>query len=117
GAAVTARLAPDRCAAVRARADEPLVVLGSAGSGKTTVAVHRLARLAAAEPEHVPLSRARVVVPEEGLSRLAARLLAPLGGGAAKVQTLDTSFLELGRRVFGPLPRIVDGPPALVTAL
>jgi DNA helicase IV len=114
---VTALLDADQYAAVRAPADEPLVVLGSAGSGKTTVALHRLARLAAAEPERVPLSRARVVVPEEGLSRLAARLLAPLGGGAAKVQTLDAAFLELGRRVFGPLPRIVDDPPALVTAL
>ncbi|HEY3585548.1 MAG TPA: ATP-binding domain-containing protein, partial [Myxococcaceae bacterium] len=114
---VTALLDADQYAAVRAPADEPLMVLGSAGSGKTTVALHRLARLAAAEPERVPLSRARVVVPEEGLSRLAARLLAPLGGGAAKVQTLDAAFLELGRRVFGPLPRIVDDPPALVTAL
>ena len=114
---VTALLDADQYAAVRAPADEPLVVLGSAGSGKTTVALHRLARLAAAEPERVPLSRARVVVPEEGLSRLAARLLAPLGGGAAKVQTLDAAFLELGRRVFGPLPRIVDDPPALVTSL
>jgi len=114
---VTALLDADQYAAVRAPADEPLVVLGSAGSGKTTVALHRLARLAAAEPERVPLSRARVVVPEEGLSRLAARLLAPLGGGAAKVQTLDAAFLELGRRVLGPLPRIVDDPPALVTAV
>ena len=102
---------------MRAPADEPLVVLGSAGSGKTTVALHRLARLVAAEPERVPLSRARVVVPEEGLARLAARLLAPLGGGAAKVQTLDAAFLELARRVFGTLPRIVDDPPALVTAV
>ena len=114
---VTALLDADQYAAVRAPADEPLVVLGSAGSGKTTVALHRLARLAAAEPERVPLSRTRVVVPEEGLARLSARLLAPLGGGAARVQTLDAAFLELARRVFGPLPRIVDDPPALVTAV
>jgi DNA helicase-2/ATP-dependent DNA helicase PcrA len=114
---VTALLDADQYAAVRAPADEPLVVLGSAGSGKTTVALHRLARLAAAEPERVSLARSRVVVPEEGLARLSARLLAPLGGGAARVQTLDAAFHELGRRVLGPLPRIVDDPPALVTAL
>ncbi|MGZ3444119.1 MAG: ATP-binding domain-containing protein [Myxococcaceae bacterium] len=114
---VTALLDAEQYAAVRAPADEPLVVLGSAGSGKTTVALHRLARLAAAEPERVPLGRARVVVPEEGLARLSARLLAPLGGGAARVQTLDAAFLELARRAFGPLPRIVDDPPALVTAV
>ncbi|MGZ3479854.1 MAG: ATP-binding domain-containing protein, partial [Myxococcaceae bacterium] len=114
---VTALLDAEQYAAVRAPADEPLVVLGSAGSGKTTVALHRLARLAAAEPERVPLGRARVVVPEEGLARLSARLLAPLGGGAARVKTLDAAFLELARRAFGPLPRIVDDPPALVTAV
>jgi DNA helicase IV len=114
---VTALLDPDQYAAVRAPADEPLLVLGSAGSGKTTVALHRLARLAAAEPERVPLGRARVVVPEEGLARLSARLLAPLGGGATRVQTLDAAFLELGRRVFGQLPRIVEDPPALVSSV
>src|SRR5262249_26041981 len=114
---VTALLDADQYAAVRAPADEPLVVLGSAGSGKTTVALHRLARLVAAEPERVPLSRARVVVPEEGLSRLAARLLAPLGRGAAQVPKLGAAFRELGGRVLGPLPRIIDDPPALVTAV
>src|SRR5262249_4293785 len=114
---VTALLDADQYAAVRAPADEPLVVLGSAGSGKTTVALHRLARLAAAEPERVPLSRARVVVQEEGLSRLAARLLAPLGGGGARVPTLAAAFPVLGRRVFRPLPPLLDDPPALVIAL
>jgi len=116
-AEVTALLDADQYAAVRAPSGEPLVVLGSAGSGKTTVALHRLAYLAAAEPERVPLGRSRVVVPEEGLARLSSRLLAPLGGGAARVQTLDAAFLELGRRVFGPLPRILEETPALVIAL
>jgi DNA helicase IV len=114
---VTALLDPQQYTAVTAPGDEPLLILGSAGSGKTTVALHRLARLAAAEPETTPLDRARVVVPEEGLARLSARLLAPLGGAAASVRTLDAAFLELGRRVFGNLPRIVDDPPALVSSL
>ena len=42
---------------------------------------------------------------------------APLGGGAASVQTLDAAFLDLARRVFGGLPRIVHDPPALVSSL
>jgi DNA helicase II / ATP-dependent DNA helicase PcrA len=111
---VTALLDPEQYAAVSAPADQSLLVLGSAGSGKTTVALHRLARLAADVDHPVSLGRARVVVPEEGLARLSARLLAPLGSGEARVQTLDTAFLDLARRVFGPLPRIVHDAPALV---
>ncbi len=81
---VTALLDADQYAAVRAPADEPLVVLGSAGSGKTTVALHRLARLAAAEPERVPLSRARVVVPEEGLWPVSRRGCSRRSAGARR---------------------------------
>ena len=114
---VTALLDPQQYAAVTAPGEEPLLILGNAGSGKTTVALHRLARLAAAEPDTTPLDRARVVVPEEGLARLSARLLAPLGGAAASVRTLDAAFVELARRAFGNLPRIVDDPPALVSSL
>src|SRR5262249_60137065 len=114
---VTALLDADQYAAVRAPADEPLVVLGSAGSGKTTVALHRLARLVAAEPERVPLSRARVVVPEEGLSRLAARLLAPPGAGGAKARPRATPSLGSGLRVSAPSRATWAAPPARVPAL
>jgi DNA helicase IV len=47
---VTALLDAEQFAAVSAPPEEPLLVLGSAGSGKTTVALHRLARIAAREP-------------------------------------------------------------------
>lgn len=114
---VTALLDAEQYAAIAAPADQPLLVLGSAGSGKTTVALHRLARLSAREPERFPLARTRVVVPEEGLARLSARLLAPLGGGAARVQTLDTASIELARHALGPLPRLCMEPPALVSSL
>jgi DNA helicase IV len=69
---VTALLDPQQYAAVSAPGDEPLLVLGSAGSGKTTVALHRLARLAAAEPELTPLERTRVVVPRRAGPALGA---------------------------------------------
>ncbi|HMI84627.1 MAG TPA: ATP-binding domain-containing protein [Polyangiaceae bacterium] len=118
GADVTALLDAEQFAAVSAPAEDPLLVLGSAGSGKTTVALHRLARIAAREPERYPLSRVGVVVPEEGLARLSRRLLEPLGVGEAQVKTLDSWALDLAHTVLGsPLPRLYGEPPAVVSSL
>ncbi|HEY0838906.1 MAG TPA: ATP-binding domain-containing protein [Vulgatibacter sp.] len=114
---VTALLDADQFRAIRSPADEPLLVLGSAGSGKTTVALHRLASLSAKDPERYPIARARVVVPEEGLARLSARLLAPIGGGEAQVRTLDDAAIAFARSVFGKLPPLCFDPPALVSGL
>jgi len=92
--------------------------LGSAGSGKTTVALHRLARIAALEPARYPAERARVLVPEEGLARLARRLLAPLGVSQTHVQTLDDWAMTLTREAFATrLPPLCPETPALVTSL
>lgn len=122
---VTALLDAEQYTAIAAPPDEPLLVLGSAGSGKTTVALHRLARLTVGAPDQIPLVRARVVVPEQGLARLAQRLLAPLlpapeaddDVGPEVVHTLDEFLLRMARRAFGPLPRVNHEPPALVTSL
>jgi DNA helicase-2/ATP-dependent DNA helicase PcrA len=115
---ITGLLDRDQFAAISAPSEQALVVLGSAGSGKTTVALHRLARLAAGDPERYPLTRAAVVVPEEGLARLSRRLLAPLGAAETQVQTLDAWAYELARRVFGePMPKVWLEAPGVVTSL
>lgn len=115
---VTALLDAQQFAAVNAPAEDPLLVIGSAGSGKTTVALHRLARITAADPARFPLARAGVIVPEEGLARLSARLLAPLTGGAVDVRTLDAWSHDLARLIFGKelRARAVQA-PALVASL
>ncbi|WP_437671051.1 ATP-binding domain-containing protein [Sorangium sp. So ce131] len=116
---VTALLDADQYAAVSAPPERPLLVLGSAGSGKTTVALHRLARIAALDPARYPLSTMSVVVPEEGLARLSRRLLAPLGAGEAQVKTLDAWSSATARAVFNPRRPIAlcTDPPALVSSL
>jgi len=92
--------------------------VGSAGSGKTTVALHRLARIAFEEPRRYPVSRLQVVVPELGLARLAARLLAPLGLGRVSVRTLDSWSRGAFQSLFGaPPPRLSDETPPLVARL
>ena len=117
---VTALLDAQQYAAISAPADDALVVLGSAGSGKTTVALHRLARLTTSQPEAIPLPRARVVVPEEGLARLCRRILKPLVatlGPEVKppVETLDEMAIRFARHALGPLPTLTTDTPALVT--
>ncbi len=115
---VTALLDAQQFSAISAPPERPLLVLGSAGSGKTTVALHRLARIAALDPERYGQARLQVIVPEEGLARLSRRLLAPLGLLEAQVQTLDDWALTLARRLFGTrLPRLCGETPSLVTSL
>ncbi len=115
---VTALLDAEQYAAITAPPEEPLLVLGTAGSGKTTVALHRLAHVAARAPDRYPLEGVAVIVPEPGLARLSRRLLGPLGVGAVQVQTLDEWSLALARRVFGKaVIKLSDETPALVSSL
>jgi DNA helicase IV len=115
---VTALLDREQFEAVNAPPGEPLLVLGSAGSGKTTVALHRLARIAFEEPKRFPAARMQVVVPETGLARLAARLLEPLGLGKVPVRTLDAWSRGAFQAAFGvPPPRLCPETPALVSRM
>ncbi len=117
-AEVTALLDREQFEAVSSGAEEPLLVVGSAGSGKTTVALHRLARIVVEEPRRYPLSRVQVVVPELGLARLAARLLEPLGLGRVAVRTLETWARATFHAQFGvPPPRLTEETPPLVSRL
>ena len=59
--------------------EQPLLVLGSAGCGKTTVALHRAAALFHKDPKRFAPERSLVVVPEPGLRRFAERILVDLG--------------------------------------
>lgn len=94
-------------AAQRAVVDLPagqsVLVLGEAGCGKTTVALHRLARLLRERPQ-----RAALIVPTEGLRRFAEALLERLlAGSEARVEVLmyDRFAAEQARRSFTELPK------------
>lgn len=114
--AVTASLDQDQYAAITSPAETPLLVLGSAGSGKTTVALHRLARLLATSSDDVA-NASRVIVPEEGLARLTRRLLAPLGRASARVSTLDDWSRELAEETFARRLRICPDTPSAAVSL
>ncbi len=73
-----------------------VLVLGEAGFGKTTVALHRVARLARPRTLVLMPTRALVAVCRRALERL---------GAAAEVETVDTWLLREARRAFAKLPR------------
>jgi DNA helicase IV len=115
---VTALLDREQFEALSVDADDPLLVVGSAGSGKTTVALHRLARIAFEEPRRFPVSRLQVVVPELGLAKLAQRLLEPLALERVAVRTLASWSRGAFQSMFGvPPPRLADETPPLVSRL
>ncbi|HKA15930.1 MAG TPA: 3'-5' exonuclease [Myxococcota bacterium] len=90
--------------AVRAPPGGAQLILGEAGAGKTTVALHRLAHLAA---EARAGWRALVVVPTEGLKRLSELMLDRLGVpvGPITVARYDRWAAALARRAYRGLPR------------
>jgi len=94
---------------------EPLLILGSAGCGKTTIALHRIASLLYMNPEKYKENNIIVVVPEEGLLRLSKKLLASLGLHRVQVTTFDAWIRKQGHTIFRDLPRkICHDTPATV---
>ncbi|MBK6684805.1 MAG: AAA family ATPase [Deltaproteobacteria bacterium] len=101
-------LDPAQRAAVERPADRSLLVLGEAGFGKTTVALHRLAHLArAAEAERRPFA-ALVVVPTEGLLRLTRLTLDRLRAHGLEVATYDQLAVKEAQAAFPDLPARVS---------
>ncbi len=95
-------LDPAQLAAATLPADRSLLVLGEAGFGKTTVALHRLAHLRSLAGASFS---ALVVVPTEALRRLSLLLLARLGVDDVVVRTFDDWIVEQARAVFPGLPK------------
>src|SRR5262245_40642984 len=95
------KLDADERAAVTLARDRSLLVLGEAGYGKTTVAIHRLAHLYRTSPRPF---RAAVIVPALGLARLLQPLLVRLGVDI-EVTLYERWARRLARRAFVDLPR------------
>ena len=97
---------------------ELVVVRGVAGSGKTTVALHRLAFLNYRDSSRFRADRMLVIVWGDALRRFISRLLPALGVHSTPVRTYGYWARELRRRLFPFLPRgNTEATPAVVTRL
>ncbi len=82
----------------------PLLILGGAGSGKTTVALYRIATLAYRNPVRFNEKSMAVIVPDEGLARLSRNLLKVIGMKDVQVATFDQWVHKEGGRIIKGLP-------------
>jgi DNA helicase-2/ATP-dependent DNA helicase PcrA len=93
-----------------------VAIQGSAGSGKTTVGLHRVAYLAFREPQRFRPERMLVVVPNEALIHYVGRVLPSLGVEGVQVTTFSRFASRLVAQMFPRLPaRITEETPPAVS--
>ena len=94
-----------------------LAIRGAAGSGKTTVALHRIAYLAYDDPE-IDSPATLFVVFSQGLRDYVSHVLPALGVEGVQVRTFARWAAEVRRRLFPRLPEARrEDTPALVQRL
>jgi DNA helicase-2/ATP-dependent DNA helicase PcrA len=95
-----------------------VVIQGGAGSGKTTIGLHRLAYLAFQEPKRFKRDRMLVVVFNKALARYISRVLPALGTEGVPVVIYQEWVEKLRRDHFPLLPRdVAYDTPAVVAKL
>src|SRR5450755_2247635 len=99
--------------------DSGLVVIqGGAGSGKTTIGLHRLAYLAFHDARRFRADRMLVVVFNDALARYISEVLPALGIAGVAIRTYENWVQKLRQSLFPRLPsRYHDDTPGVVTRL
>ncbi|MEO8874890.1 MAG: UvrD-helicase domain-containing protein [Polyangiaceae bacterium] len=97
------------------RTDGLVVVQGGAGSGKTTVGLHRVAYLAFADPARFRPEKMMVVVPHDALRHYVERVLPSLGVEGVRITTFNRFADRVLPDLFPSLPsKRSDETPSIV---
>jgi DNA helicase-2/ATP-dependent DNA helicase PcrA len=93
-----------------------VAIQGSAGSGKTTVGLHRVAYLHASNPTRYRAAKMLVIVPNEALIHYTSRVLPGLGVDGVPVMTFARWSVRVVHDLFPRLPSAIsDETPPLVS--
>jgi DNA helicase-2/ATP-dependent DNA helicase PcrA len=113
---IAALIDPDQFELITGPESGVVVLRGSAGTGKTTVALHRIAYLCYAHPVQFPTHKILVVVWGRAMRDYVAHVLPALGVSGVQVTTWETWSRSMVRRHFPRLPQqIADDTPEPVT--
>jgi len=114
---ITSLIDPEQFELITRPASGFLAIRGTAGSGKTTVALHRIAYLAFDDPQ-VDSSRTLFTVFSPALRNYVGHVLPSLGLSNVQISTLHSWLTQQRRRHYPQLPRKVrEDAPALVQRL
>jgi len=103
---------------ISAQTEGAIVIRGSAGSGKTTVALHRLAYLAFQDPKRFAPHKMMFMVWGKAMRDYIRNVLPSLGVRGVKVMTWSRWSRNLVRSLYRELPtKISDFTPDLVTQI
>jgi len=95
-----------------------VAIQGSAGSGKTTVGLHRVAYLHASQPSRFRPNKMLVIVPNEALVHYTSRVLPGLGVEGVPVMTFHRWAVRATFDMFPRLPSAIsEETPPLVSRL
>lgn len=101
---IAALLDPKQFEVLQTPATESMLITGSAGCGKTTIALHRIASLVYRDPKMFVPHHIVVLSPTAGLCRLTKLLLDGLGLQDVQIETFDRWIAQQTRKTLGKLP-------------
>ncbi|MGI4993741.1 UvrD-helicase domain-containing protein [Halobacteriovorax sp. GFR7] len=94
---------------VNQSAKKPLLITGGAGSGKTTVALYRIAKLC--REDGIRQEEVMVIVPNNGLVKLSKKLLVESNLEKVRVSTLDDLIKKIVFQNMRSVPKKIEDNP------